>query len=179
VLFRSTAGADPGRDGCRVPLPWSGTEPPFGFSPAGATAEPWLPQPKEWRELTVSAESADGGSMLSLYREALRIRRSVPAFAAAPLSWRQAPHGVLAFDRAGGNDPGANGPSGNDPGANDPGANDPGVRDSRETPGPTVCCVANLSATPVGLPPHTSVLLASGPLDGGQLPPDTTAWLMT
>ena len=27
-----------GRDGCRVPLPWSGTEPPFGFGPAGIRA---------------------------------------------------------------------------------------------------------------------------------------------
>ena len=29
-----SGGVDPGRDGCRVPLPWSGTAPPFGFSPA-------------------------------------------------------------------------------------------------------------------------------------------------
>ncbi|MFY9650995.1 DUF3459 domain-containing protein, partial [Trebonia sp.] len=41
-----------------------------------------------------------------------------------------------------------------------------------------VRCVANLSASPVGLPPHAAVLLASGPLtDDGLLPPDTTAWL--
>src|SRR6202044_3520154 len=86
-IWARTAGADPGRDGSRVPLPWSGTEPPFGFSPAGAAAEPWLPQPQEWRDLTVSAESADAESMLTLYREALRIRRSVPAFAAAALTW--------------------------------------------------------------------------------------------
>jgi alpha-glucosidase len=44
--------------------------------------------------------------------------------------------------------------------------------------GATVRCVANLSAVPVGLPPHASVLLASAPLDGGLLPPDTTAWLL-
>jgi alpha-glucosidase len=155
-IWDRTAGADPGRDGCRVPLPWSGTEPPFGFSPVGAAAAPWLPQPKEWRELTVSAESADGGSMLSLYREALRIRRSVPEFAATLLSWRQAPDGVLAFDRGAG-ESAAEGTAGT---------------------GATVRCVANLSAVPVGLPPHASVLLASGPLDGGLLPPDTTAWLL-
>ena len=29
-----SGGVDPGRDGCRVPLPWSGDTPPFGFSPA-------------------------------------------------------------------------------------------------------------------------------------------------
>jgi alpha-glucosidase len=139
-----------------VPLPWSGTEPPFGFSPGGAAAGPWLPQPKEWRDLTVAAESARGDSMLSLYREALRIRRSVPAFAVAALTWRQAPDAVLAFDRVAG-----------------PGAPDA----SPAALGTTVRCVANLSAAPVGLPPHASVLLASGPLDGGLLPPDTTAWL--
>ena len=40
-----SGGVDPGRDGCRVPLPWSGDTPPFGFSPPFATDEPWLPQP--------------------------------------------------------------------------------------------------------------------------------------
>jgi alpha-glucosidase len=40
-----------------------------------------------------------------------------------------------------------------------------------------VRCVANLSAAPIALPPHATVLLASGPLTDGQLPPDTTAWL--
>ena len=43
--------------------------------------------------------------------------------------------------------------------------------------GESVRCVANLSAEPVPLSPHSAVLLASGPLDGGLLPPDTTAWL--
>ena len=38
-------------------------------------------------------------------------------------------------------------------------------------------CVVNLGATPVDLPAHRAVLLASGPLTGGQLPPDTAAWL--
>ncbi|MGH3246669.1 MAG: glycoside hydrolase family 13 protein [Trebonia sp.] len=152
-IWARTLGADPGRDGSRVPLPWSGTEPPFGFSPAGALAEPWLPQPKEWRDLTVAASTANPGSMLRLYREALRIRRSDPAFGDTPLAWREAADGVLAFDRvaAGGLQ-----------------AGDLHV---------AVRCVANLSAGPVALPPHASVLLASGPLDGGLLPPDTTAWL--
>ena len=35
--FLRTGGTQKGRDGCRVPLPWSGTEPPFGFGP-GTTA---------------------------------------------------------------------------------------------------------------------------------------------
>jgi Glycosidases len=32
-IWHRTGGADPGRDGSRVPLPWSGVDPPFGFSP--------------------------------------------------------------------------------------------------------------------------------------------------
>ena len=35
-----------GRDGCRVPIPWSGSEPPYGFGPG--TGQPWLPQPADW-----------------------------------------------------------------------------------------------------------------------------------
>ena len=152
-IWARTLGADPGRDGSRVPLPWSGTEQPFGFSPAGAGSQPWLPQPKEWRDLTVTAESAHPGSMLRLYRGALRLRRSEPAFGETPLTWQPSADGVLAFDRHG-----AGGVADRDSGA-------------------TVRCIANLSAGPVGLPPHAGVLLASGPVDGGLLPPDTTVWL--
>ena len=104
-IWRRTAGADPGRDGCRVPLPWSGTEPPFGFSPPGAAAEPWLPPAQGMARADRGGRVGARDSMLSLYREALRIRRSVPAFAAAPLSWRPAPDGVLAFDRGAGKAP--------------------------------------------------------------------------
>ncbi|MGH3171681.1 MAG: glycoside hydrolase family 13 protein, partial [Trebonia sp.] len=93
-IFLRTRGADPGRDGARVPLPWSGAEPPFGFS----AAQPWLPQPKEWRDLTVEAEDGDPASMLELYRTALRLRRE--HWTAAPdLSWLPSPDGVLAFAR--------------------------------------------------------------------------------
>ena len=159
-IWTRTGGTDPGRDGSRVPLPWSGTEPPFGFSPFGATAEPWLPQPKDWRDLTVAAESATPDSMLRLYREALRIRRSELAFADTPPIWREAPDGVLAFDRTAG--------GGGDQRTDGLGASGAGA---------TVRCVANLSAAAVPLPPHAGILLASGPLDGGLLPPDTTAWL--
>jgi alpha-glucosidase len=99
-IWRRTHGADPGRDGARVPLPWNGTEPPFGFSPPHASAPPWLPQPKEWRELTVEAEDRDPASMLQLYQAGLRIRREQLA-GSRELSWLPAPAGVLDFDRGG------------------------------------------------------------------------------
>jgi alpha-glucosidase len=100
-IWHRSNGADPGRDGCRVPLPWAGGEPPFAFSPPGAAALPWLPQPKEWRDLTVDAETGDAGSMLELYRAALQIRRAEPALGDGSMSWLDAADGVLAFDRGG------------------------------------------------------------------------------
>lgn len=42
---------------------------------------------------------------------------------------------------------------------------------------PGFVCVVNLSAEPCPLPDHTSVLLASGPLEGAVLAPDQAAWL--
>ncbi len=90
---------DRGRDGARVPLPWSGEQPPYGFSPAGATAAPWLPQPGSWRELSVEAQTGRVRSMLELYRAALRIRRRNPALGDGRLSWLPSPDGVLSFAR--------------------------------------------------------------------------------
>ena len=42
-----------GRDGCRIPIPWSGDTPPFGFSTSHDT---WLPMPQEWAALTVEKQ---------------------------------------------------------------------------------------------------------------------------
>ena len=91
--------ADPGRDGCRVPLPWSGPEPPFGFSPSGTATRPWLPQPAEWKDRTVQAQTGDPYSTLELYRVALHLRRSLPALGDGAMRWLPAPDGVLAFAR--------------------------------------------------------------------------------
>ncbi|MDX6250754.1 MAG: alpha-glucosidase [Kribbellaceae bacterium] len=87
-----------GRDGCRVPIPWSGTEPPFGFGPG--QGQPWLPQPADWSALTVEAEVKDPDSHLSLYKEALRIRREHEALGEGRLKWdRNCPSDVLSFTR--------------------------------------------------------------------------------
>jgi alpha-glucosidase len=88
-----------GRDGCRVPMPWSGTAAPYGFS---TTAVTWLPMPPDWSSLTVEAQSADPGSMLSLYRAALALRASSAALTGEGLQWLPAPEGCLAFRRPGG-----------------------------------------------------------------------------
>jgi alpha-glucosidase len=65
-----------GRDGCRVPLPWRGTRPPYGFGGAdNPGVQPWLPQPDDWSELTIAAQRRDPTSTWTFYRDALRARR--------------------------------------------------------------------------------------------------------
>ncbi|WP_229405911.1 glycoside hydrolase family 13 protein [Micromonospora sp. NBRC 110038] len=133
-----------GRDGCRVPLPWSADAPPFGFSPDDAVRTPWLPQPAEWKDRTVRAQTGDPYSMLELYRAAIGIRRAEPGLGDGEMRWLAAPDGVLGFARGAG-----------------------------------FACLVNLGGAPVPLPPHEARLLASGPLEGDLLPPDTAVWLRT
>ncbi|SCK13412.1 glycoside hydrolase family 13 protein [Streptomyces sp. WMMB 322] len=98
-MWERSGHTDRGRDGCRVPIPWSGETAPFGFSPEDATGEPWLPQPAYWKEHSVGIQTGDDASMLELYRSALQLRRDHPALGEGSLTWRDAPEGVLAFDR--------------------------------------------------------------------------------
>jgi alpha-glucosidase len=97
-MYPRSGFVDPGRDGCRVPLPWSGEESPFGFSATGSSA-PWLPQPADWKDRTVQAQTGDPHSMLELYREALRIRRDATALGDGAMRWLPSADGVLAFAR--------------------------------------------------------------------------------
>ncbi|WP_326640966.1 glycoside hydrolase family 13 protein [Streptosporangium sp. NBC_01755] len=89
---------DDGRDGCRVPLPWSDGEPHFGFSLPGVNGT-WLPMPSSWGPLSVESQLEDPASTLNLYRDALRIRREWTAFGDTPLAWLDSPEGTLTFTR--------------------------------------------------------------------------------
>ncbi|MET9296002.1 alpha-amylase family glycosyl hydrolase [Streptomyces sp. NPDC003077] len=91
------SGQEGRRDGCRVPIPWSGDRPPYGFGPGGS----WLPQPPSWRRLSVQAQTGDPASTLELYRAALSLRRRLPGLGDGSLTWVPAPPGVLAFARPG------------------------------------------------------------------------------
>ena len=91
--FARTGGADIGRDGCRVPLPWSGTGPSYGFGPGSAS---WLPQPPRWAELSVAAQEGREGSTLELYRTALRLRREL-RLGLGGLRWLPSGEDVLTF----------------------------------------------------------------------------------
>ncbi|MDP0398716.1 glycoside hydrolase family 13 protein [Tsukamurella strandjordii] len=89
-----------GRDGCRVPLPWQGTLPPYGFS---TNPDTWLPMPADWKDLTAEAELEDLDSTLTLYRTALELRRMRPEFQGDAIEWFGSPRpGALAFRRVGG-----------------------------------------------------------------------------
>ncbi|KQO64443.1 alpha-glucosidase [Curtobacterium sp. Leaf261] len=153
--FRSE-GVDPGRDGCRVPLPWTTAGASAGFSPAGASAEPWLPQPADWARYSVEAEDDDPDSALALFRRVLAIRRGDTGagndLRHGTFAWADAtaapvdadiPDTVVAFRRG------------------------------------TLLHLTNCGTTAVPLPPTTEaeVLLASGPLPDHTLPADTSVWL--
>ena len=83
-IWERSGHAVRGRDGCRVPMPWSGDAPPFGFSSSAST---WLPQPAAWGPLTAERQAGDPASMLSLYRAALRLRRQHRALGRGGLRW--------------------------------------------------------------------------------------------
>ena len=167
------AASTKGRDGCRVPLPWTAADAPeldapsdqfghggsFGFSPAvkadgTPAAEPHLPQPKWYARYAVDVEEQDPSSMLNLYREALRLRHEMQTEDLS-LEW-------LPEDRSSGKPDGANGFTG-------------GTIAYKRANG--WASITNFGAEPVDLPAG-ELLLVSGPLTtDDKLPQDTSAWI--
>lgn len=100
--FRS-GGIDPGRDGCRVPLPWTADRADsHGFSTGmvgGRAERSWLPQPEWWGKYAVDTETTDGTSTLNLYRAVIAARRNETDLVDAPVDWLELGDDVLAFDR--------------------------------------------------------------------------------
>jgi alpha-glucosidase len=96
-IWLRTLNTKKGRDGCRVPLPWTGEGDSYGFGDGPS----WLPQPAAFSGQAVSAQSGQPGSTLELYREALRVRRQLQT--AEELTWvpTDDPQ-VLHFVRPGG-----------------------------------------------------------------------------
>ena len=86
-IYIRTNGAQKGRDGARVPLPWDGDKAPFGFT----SATPWLPMQDSWKELTVDKQSADPKSSLNLYRSALNLRAE-HLINSGEIQWVETPH---------------------------------------------------------------------------------------
>lgn len=83
-----------GRDGCRVPMPWSGDRPPYGFSDSPDT---WLPMPPDWAALTVQAQESELASTLTLYRRAIALRHDRGDFVDQPVDFVDLGADVVAF----------------------------------------------------------------------------------
>ena len=66
---------------------------------------PWLPIPDDHRSLNVESELGDDRSMLRLYIELLRLRKSQEALRAGSYEPIDTAEGVLAFRRAHGSEP--------------------------------------------------------------------------
>ncbi|MBG6217840.1 alpha-glucosidase [Arthrobacter sp. CAN_A6] len=153
--FFRTGGAERGRDGCRVPLPWTAASPGFGFGiypegkpgPDDAGVRPWLPQPEAFAAYAADCQVGVEGSTFELYRAALELRRL-----------HRLGSGAVEFSEL-----------------NDPAR---GVLSFRNG---EVLVVANMGKAPVKLPAGHVVLVAStsdAAPDGGVLAPDTSLWLM-
>lgn len=95
-----------GRDGARIPLPWT-TSPEHtnGFSPSGEVA-PWLPVPANWGNWSVERQTDDPESTLNLLRNAMRERALLLESSRIPVNetvtWRAEPNGLVVCDRASG-----------------------------------------------------------------------------
>nr|WP_240675322.1 glycoside hydrolase family 13 protein [Cellulomonas endophytica] len=183
--FFRTGGEELGRDGCRVPLPWSAdpAAPAAGFSPTG---ESWLPQPAGWGQYAAEAQRGVPGSTFETYRAALRVRRELD-LGSGDLTWV-----LLGPDAVGAPEAGTGSVTPVTPGTaegrephglatehgDDPGAGRHGVLAFRNGP---ALVVANVGCDPTPLPAGAEVLVASGPLGGdgdhAVLPTDTTVWL--
>jgi len=89
-------GKEKGRDGCRVPLPWTTDGPSFGFGPGPARP----PQPPWYGEYSVDGQSTQRDSTLALYRATLALRRTL--LAGDDFAWQDTgSDNVMAFRRAG------------------------------------------------------------------------------
>ncbi|GAA2777973.1 glycoside hydrolase family 13 protein [Mycolicibacterium pallens] len=97
-VWERSGHTERGRDGCRVPMPWSGDAPPFGFSSNPGT---WLPMPPEWSALTVERQLADPDSTLTFFRTILQLRHSTFHFAEFDVEWLHLRDDALAFSSGG------------------------------------------------------------------------------
>jgi len=95
--FLRTDGEHLGRDGCRIPIPWSSRGGSLGFGPFDLT---WLPQPESYAALAVDAQLGVPGSTLEMYRAALRLRRSHD-LGTGHVEWVEAPTSQVVSLRVG------------------------------------------------------------------------------
>jgi len=73
--WRRSGGGNEGRDGVRIPLPWTLDAPGLGFT----SGSPWLPVPQGWARRAVSVQQKDPDSTLAFYRLAIDTRSKLGA----------------------------------------------------------------------------------------------------
>jgi alpha-glucosidase len=97
-IWARSHGTEHGRDGCRIPLPWTADAPHFGFT--DGDSPPWLPQPEWFAKYAVHVQQADQASTLAFYRAAVRARRALFTDAPHNVSWLLSGRAdVLAYQR--------------------------------------------------------------------------------
>ncbi|MDR3070323.1 MAG: glycoside hydrolase family 13 protein [Propionibacteriaceae bacterium] len=101
--FYRSAGYEVGRDGCRVPIPWTPDDPWFGFSGSASqqafASKPHLPQPEWFADYAVSAAESDPDSTLAFYRKAIALRKALAKASPQILEWLDSPADTLHFSR--------------------------------------------------------------------------------
>lgn len=88
-------GQSLGRDGCRTPMRWDGTD-GVGFTEGTA----WLPIGPELETVNVAHQHTDETSLLGAYRALLRLRSATPALRRGALDKLSADDGVLRYERS-------------------------------------------------------------------------------
>ncbi|MDF7640796.1 glycoside hydrolase family 13 protein [Bifidobacterium sp. ESL0784] len=160
-----------GRDGCRVPLPWTASDEPrpaswdkdfgegasFGFSPAtrqdgSASADPHLPQPLWFKDFAADKEATDPDSMLNFYSKLLKNRAQLLTATGDhdSIDMLDMGHDVIAYSRP-----------------------------AADADGHSFVNITNFGAAPVALPANATQLMASADLDAdGKLLQDASVWLL-
>ncbi|MBL4872354.1 MAG: alpha glucosidase [Rhodobacteraceae bacterium] len=90
-----------GRDGCRTPMVWTGSNQNGGFSDAAHT---WLPVPSEHLQHAVAKLEAEPDALIHHYRYAIALRHAYPALALGDQSKMTVEGNVLSFTRTLGNE---------------------------------------------------------------------------
>jgi alpha-glucosidase len=91
---KNEPGLGLGRDPSRTPMPWDGSR-HAGFT----TGEPWLPLSPDHARRNVARMAQDPGSILTLYRRLIALRRAHPALHAGSYATVASEGEVFAYER--------------------------------------------------------------------------------